>query len=203
MSFLKIILPILIVSATATLAYFYFNETLLTSDESQTISAEVEQLVYDLNEDGVQLLTFEMPNDYGIKQELSTSLSFEADTYMVEADVPGLGLKKCIESSKGMSISIGMNDRSFDPRLLPPKEFVEDRSTFAEENDWLTSTETIDGQLFSRAEKTNANCGSSYTISYSGQVEGFITNLQFWFEGDYQENISVIEEILDSMDFKL
>lgn len=102
-----------------------------------------------------------------------------------------------------MFVIISMNDRSFDPRLLPSEEFVENRDTFAKENGWLTSIETIDGQMFSRAEKTDANCEYSYTVSYSGQVEGYITQFQFWFEGDYQENIALIESILDSMDFKL
>ena len=193
-----IILAIFGSFAIAAIVYFNFNQASLVSDGVGTVS-------YELKKDEVLLLSFEMPSDYTIAQDLSTSLSFEADGYLEEGTLVSPSLKKCVESSNGMSASVSMNDRSFDPSLLPPEEFVEDRNTFTQNSstDFVTSTEIIGGRIFSRAERIDPSCQYSYSVSYSGQVEGYITNIQFWFEGDYMDNLALINKILNSMDFQL
>lgn len=182
---------------------------------------------YQLPEDGPARVTFQMPGNYTtFEKGLPDSLSFRADTYTVESvsaddakqeqvslssdtnsfivdvDVPGTGLKRCIKSSNGMSVNIQMIG-GLD--LLPPEESIKNGIAINEISpiDIATSTEMIDGYMLLRSEQVQPECEYSYAINYVGNVDGYLAQFNFRFEGDYSENLAVIERVIESINFEL
>ncbi|NBD74105.1 hypothetical protein GVX82_03645 [Patescibacteria group bacterium] len=220
MNFLKIILVLVFVLFVAGILYFtqYENQT----DSKSTDVNSAEMVSYQLPEDGSPLLTFKMPSNYEpFEKGITDTLSFRADTYTVEpvtkeelstsssetnsllldVDVPGNGLKRCIESSNGMSVDIQMLG-GLNP--LPSDEFIQNVIASNENSarEIKTSTETIDGRAFVRSEQVQPECEYSYAVTHAASVDGYLAQFNFRFEGDYVENLAIIERVIDSVEFK-
>ncbi len=216
MKFQKTILALVIILFVAVALYFTQKETEI--DSTSTDMSSIEMVSYQLPEDGSPLLTFEMPSNYDrFEKGITDTLSFRADTYTVEpataaevkqdpnsvlvdVDVPGNSLKRCIESSKGMSVDIqmlgGLNLPSSD-------EFIENAVTSDNNSvrDIKTSTETIGGRTFVRSEQVQPECEYSYAVTHAANIEGYLAQFNFRFEGDYEANLAIIESVIDSVDF--